>query len=78
MKLLRIPISTAYHSYITTPQEFYSGLQLLLNHFPGIIKAGRSVDREVSSEYNLVVRAGNDYCGVNRTGEDTGTESECL
>ena len=47
-------------------------------YFLGIIKAGRSVDREVSAEYNLIVRAGNDYCGVNRTGEDTGMATESL
>ena len=40
----------------------------------GTLLAGRSVDRENAAEYNLVVRAGNDYCGVNRTGIDTGKE----
>ena len=36
------------------------------------------MDREVSAEYNLVVRAGNDYCGVNRTGDDNGMEIDLL
>ena len=36
------------------------------------------MDREVSAEYNLVVRAGNDYCGVNGTGDDNGMEIDLL
>ena len=36
----------------------------------GILRAGRSVDREVAAEYNLIIRAGNDYCGVNKTDID--------
>ena len=40
----------------------------------GILQAGLSVDRETAVEYNLIVRAGHDSCGVNRTGIDIGTE----
>ena len=28
------------------------------------------MDREVAAEYNLIIRAGNDYCGVNKTDID--------
>ena len=44
----------------------------------GILQAGLSVDRETAAEYNLIVRAGHDYCGVNRTGIDIGTEIEFM
>jgi hypothetical protein len=40
----------------------------------GILQTGLSLDRETAGEYNLIVRAGHDYCGVNRTGIDIGTE----
>ena len=35
-----------------------------------MLQAGRRVDREVAAEFNLIVRAGNDYCGVNITSVD--------
>ena len=47
---------------------------------PGVIYVGAgSVDREISGTFELVVRAGNEYCGVNTTGGgDVGCESRVI
>ena len=60
----KVGFTTTYIDYIL---KFF--LPNFITTFLGEIKSRKFVDREGtgSSEFNLVVRAGNDFCGVNST-----------
>ena len=45
---------------------------LILLPFLGVISPNSFVDREFSPVYNLIVRAGSDFCGVNATNGEIG------